>query len=108
VNPPGFAFSQTDRFDPPVNQGNPPEYHVEKPNHWHFTAATKQPAARTTVVAAMLVKDGSEQLEVAWKPNGIEIETPSGAGALSATLEPALRLSAKWHPTSGPAETLEI
>ena len=106
--PAGLAFSQTDRFDPPVNQGNPPEYHVEKPNHWHFTAATKQPAARTTVVAAMLVKDGSEQIGVTWKPNGIEIETPSGAGSLSATLEPALRLSAKWNPTSGPAETFEI
>ncbi|MGC8795064.1 MAG: DUF4962 domain-containing protein, partial [Bryobacteraceae bacterium] len=51
--PQGLAFQQTDQFDTPFNAGNPPEYHEERPNQWHFRAETRRPAAATRIVALM-------------------------------------------------------
>ncbi len=104
----GLEFSQTDRFDTPYNEGNPPEYRREVPNHWHFTAATKGRAARAVITAIMLVRHGSEKLEVSWKPNGVAITTPEGAG--EAWMEPGakIHLRARWIPRVGASEEFSL
>lgn len=108
----GLAFGQTGQFDTPLNEGNPSEYHEDRPNHWHFTATTRQRQPRCAITAVMLVKDSSESIEVDWRDDplrsGIEIKTPSGTGEAWAETAPAIRLFARWRPTTGAAEEMLI
>ena len=102
---PGLGFAQTDQFDTPVNEGNPPEYRRDDlPNHWHFTASTKGKSATATIVAAMLVRGEGEKISVNWTPGGLEIETAAGSGWLRADTTGRLRLEARWRPVAGAGE----
>ncbi|MEK7408073.1 MAG: DUF4962 domain-containing protein [Acidobacteriota bacterium] len=89
----GLAFRQTDVFDTPYNAGNPPEYHEQRENQWHFAAATRQRAARVRIAALMVVRDERETLATVWKEHkgwaGVTIETPSGKGEAWIQVTPA-------------------
>jgi hypothetical protein len=100
----GFDCSQTNRFEPPYNEGNPPEFQQDMPDHWHFTAATREPAGVARILAVMLVRDEFEKIDVRWTPTGIEIETPDGAGEARAELISRSRLYARWTPARGDGE----
>ncbi len=104
----GFSLSQTDQFHPPVNEGNPPEYHVDLPNHWHMTAATNERAAKTVIVAAMAVAGPGERLETEWIENGLRITTPEGSGLVRAVTAPGLHLEAEWNPRRGAGERFSL
>jgi len=108
----GFELSQTDRFDTPFNEGNPPEYQEDMPNQWHFTASTRRRAAATVIAAVMLVRDEQEPVTFQWKREtgraGILIRTPEGKGQAWAGMEGKPQLSARWEPIAGPAEQMRI
>ncbi len=80
----GFSFRQTDLFDTPFNEGNPPEYHEQRQNQWHFTASTAKRAAQARIAAAMLVGDERETLATEWKDYkgwlGLAVEARGGSG----------------------------
>ena len=59
-----FIFEQTDQFDPPVNEGVPPEYQVDVPNHWHLTAQTVQRADIVRIAAFITVSGPGERADV--------------------------------------------
>lgn len=113
-----LAFSQTDQFDPPYNFGNPPEYHQEMPNHWHFTAGAKNRSNATRIAAVMLVEAAGEALRAQWKDHpgwaGIAVDTPEGSGELWAQIAPGAPapekwlasglLGGRWRPKSGREE----
>jgi hypothetical protein len=46
-----LSFSQSDRFEPPVDAGQPPAYDDRKPDQYHFTAETPVPTDRIRFVA---------------------------------------------------------
>ena len=117
----GLAFSQTDLFDTPYNQGNPPEYQEKVDNHWHFRAATQSKAVETRIAALLLVKDEQEEIAVEWKRHpgwtGLFFETSVGRGEAWAQIRAGAAapqgvagklLSAKWTPKSGASETLLV
>lgn len=90
VAPQGLAFSQTDRFDTPYNAGNPPEYHEERPNQWHFRAETREPAAATRILALATVRGPDEDFRVETLEHegwwGLRLETQAGRGEAWAQL----------------------
>ncbi len=118
-----LEFSQTDQFDPPYNAGNPPEYHQQMPNHWHFTAATRQKVREGRIAAIMLVEGPGETLPAKWQAHpgwvGVTVETPDGvaeawaqtaSGARGPREWPELAngacaLAGRWRPKSGTPET---
>jgi len=88
----GLAFSQTDQFDTPYNAGNPPEYHEQRANQWHFRAETRQPAAQTRIGALMVVRGPGEQISTrplqhpGWQ--GLRLESARGTGEAWLQLNP--------------------
>lgn len=89
--PQGLAFSQTDQFDTPYNAGNPPEYHEDRPNQWHFRAETREASAATRILALATVRGPGEDFRVeplahpGWL--GLRLTTASGRGEAWAQLE---------------------
>lgn len=118
----GLEFSQTDQFDTPYNEGNPPEYHEEKPNQWHFTARTLAPATRTRIGAAMVVRGPRESFRTEWLERsgwaGVSIHTESGQGVVWMQITPGepppegipegTLLGGRWDPLEGSPETLLV
>jgi hypothetical protein len=118
----GLSFSQTDQFDPPFNEGNPKEYQREVPNHWHFTASTKTPEAKTYIAAVMLVGTVKDDLSVVWKKHpgwmGISTRTAEGEGKAWIRFSPSssapegvnkeTRMSACWVDQRGGVEEMTI
>jgi hypothetical protein len=110
----GLAFGQTDKFDTPYNEGNPPEYHEERADQWHFAARTKERAARTRIAAAMVIRGPGEAFETGWlsRPGqtGVRFASPEGKGEVWLHLAPnAARLvEATWQPAKGEPERLTI
>ncbi len=118
----GLTFSQTDQFDTPYNEGNPPEYHQEKPNQWHFTARTQKPEARTRIAAAMAVRGPGENFHTRWLEQdgwaGVSIESEQGTGTLWMQVTPGaappegvpegVLLAAQWRPRGGEVEALNV
>ncbi len=115
----GLEFSQTDAFDTPYNQGNPPEYHQHVENQWHFCAATQAPAAATRIAAAMVVADEARPLAAEWREHpgwlGVIWQADAGRGEIWAQVRPgaaapsgvdAALLFARWQPITGASETL--
>jgi len=80
----GLSFHQTDLFDTPFNEDNPPEYHERRENQWHFRAATSKPAGQTRIAALMVVRGAGEDFAVEWKPgkgwNGVTVQSADGTG----------------------------
>jgi len=116
-----LSFHQTDQFDTPYNQGNPPEYHQQVENQWHFTARTRKRASETRIGAVMVVRDDSEQWRTEWisQPGwlGIRVAAPDGTGEAWLQVTPGAKgpafamgrlLAARWRPTRGSAESLVI
>ena len=118
----GLAFHQTDQFDTPYNEGNPPEYHEDKPNQWHFTARTLQPAARTRIGAVMVVRGPGEDFDTEWLEHpgwwGVQLSSPEGAGSIWIQVTPGSRppdgvpagsvLAARWQPRQGEPELMLV
>jgi hypothetical protein len=118
----GLAFSQTDQFDTPYNEGNPPEYHEDKPNQWHFTARTLQPAARTRIGAVMVVRGPGEDFDTEWLEHpgwwGVQLSSREGAGRIWIQVTPDSRppegvpagslLAARWQPPEGDPELMLV
>lgn len=118
-----LRFSQTDQFDPPFNEGNPPEYRQEMPNHWHFTAATTGKASEARMAALMLVESVGEAFVAHWHTHpgwaGVSLRMPGGLAEAWAQTAPGApgpkefaglaggtcALAARWVPRSGRAET---
>lgn len=121
-----LAFSQTDQFDPPYNQGNPPEYQEQVPNHWHFTAATTIKSAEQRIAAVMLVQAAGENIKEQWIEHpgwlGVAIQAPAGTAEVWAQTKPAAPgpkgfrelaagkcpLAARWRPASGRPEVFVL
>jgi hypothetical protein len=78
----GLAFHLTDQFDTPYNAGNPPEYHEERPNQWHFRAETREPVAATRIAALMIVRGPGEdfQTELLEERGWLGLRLRMGAG----------------------------
>ncbi len=113
TSPLGLRFTQTDAFETPYNFQTPPEYQEQRENQWHFTAATEGRAARTRILAAMLVEGPGEKLSYEWKQadarSGIAIETPEGKGELWGRVSGTRpRLEGIWQPVRGQEERLVI
>jgi hypothetical protein len=110
----GLAFSQTDKFDTPFNEGNPPEYHQERADQWHFTARTKEKAARARVAAAMVVRGPGEAFETEWlsRPgrSGVRFASEEGKGEVWIDLAPGAAglIEAVWTPKEGDPERLSV
>ena len=118
----GLDLSQTHLFDTPYNEGNPEEYQEEVSNHWHFTASTQEPAAKTRIGALMLVTSSNEDLTANWKSHagwmGLSIKTPLGWGEawVQASVgsppppgvEEDVRMLAVWEGIDGSTENLSI
>jgi len=118
----GLGFHLTDQFDTPYNEGNPPEYHEQRANQWHFKATTQQPASEVRIAAVMAVRGPAEKLEVDWKQHpgwsGAALRTPDGsgevwaqraAGAAPPSGVPATaRLFGLWRPVTGETERLMV
>ena len=119
----GFGFSHTDQFDTPYNEGNPPQFHEERPNHYHFTASTAQAMERCRIVALALVMGDGETLAaervgtapgwLAWRvpTQGatVNISVQQVAGAESPAGIPSdAQLSATWSSADGEHENLCI
>ncbi len=118
----GLSFHQTDQFDTPFNEGNPPEYHTQMPNHWHFRAATRRQAARLRIAASIVVRGKDEGFEAqplahaGW--SGIRLETSRGAGeawvqysteaAPPAGVPAERKIFARWQPKGAAAETFGV
>ena len=60
-SPAGLSFSQTDAFDPPVNEGVPDHMRLDLPNQWHLTAETQRPAGGQRIAAVMVVSGPDDQ-----------------------------------------------
>ena len=119
----GLVFEQTDQFDPPYNQGNPPEYQEDRPNHWHFTARTRTGAAETRIAAVMVVRGPEEKFETQWRDQagwaGLVLRSAEGEGEVWAQVKagakppawagsPNAILAGRWKPVKGAAETLSV
>lgn len=121
----GLAFHQTHTFDTPYNEGNPPEYHEQKPDQWHFKAGTERLATQTRIAALMVVRGPQEKFAIEWKQHvgwrGMAIEAAGGSGEAWAQTSPGapgpqhfppevrsgkMRLAALWRPLKGEQETL--
>ena len=61
--PGGFDFHQTNLFETPYNEGIPPKYHRDMPNHYHFTASTRRKSESRRIAAFMLVEGPCERFE---------------------------------------------
>ena len=113
-SPAGLAFSQTDQFDTPFNEGNPPEYQEEKANQWHFTARTVEKASQTRIGAAMVIRGQGEAFDTEWleKPgwSGVRMVSADGEGEVWMNLTPgsAERIRALWQPRGGEPEELVV
>ncbi len=118
----GQGFHLTDVFDMPYNEGNPPEYHEQVANQWHFKATTARPAAEVRIAAVMAVRGPDEQLDVEWKQHpgwsGAALRTPGGSGEIWAQLAagaaapvgvpPAVRVFGLWRPGKGAPERVTV
>ena len=119
----GLGFSQTDQFDTPYNEGNPPEYWEDKPGQWHFTARTLERARAVRIAAAMVVRGVNQTLETAFMSyfgwRGVRVSSDEGEGEIwiqvTAGLKPpyggvplSAMISAIWRPKSGPEERLAV
>ncbi len=118
----GLAFHLTDQFDTPYNEGNPPEYHEQRPNQWHFRATTTHPAAETRIAAVMAVRSSGEKLDCEWKRHpgwsGAALRAAGGSGEVWAQLAPGAppppgvpalaRVAGLWRPVKGEAERLVV
>jgi len=116
-----FSFTQTDVFDTPYNQGNPPEYHEEKENQWHLRASTTTPVREQRIGAALVVTATGEDLRTRWLEHpgwlGASLETTAGRGLVwmcirrGATPPSGVRgdyVYGRWNPLSGEVEELAI
>lgn len=118
----GLAFSQTDQFDTPYNEGNPPEYWEDKPNQWHFAARTLERAAETRIAAAMVVRGPGETFDTQWLEHpgwwGVSLQTGAGEGRVWAQVRrgapgpegiaPGAILAARWTDAEGRVETISV
>jgi len=90
--PLGLTFTQTDQFDTPYNAGNPPEYHEERANQWHFRAASRKSATQTRIGALMVVRDRSEAFRTDWRERqgwlGVTLEAAGVSGEAWLQLTP--------------------
>ncbi len=116
----GLSFRQTDLFDTPYNEGNPSEYHEQRPNHWHFTARTSRPLAETRIASAMIVRDADDTFRADFQERpgwlGVTLTAADGSGEVWARVSPGApapewagataSVAARWRPAAGPAETL--
>jgi hypothetical protein len=99
-SPAGLVLDQTDAFDTPYNEGNPPEYHEQVKNQWHFRARTERRAAEARIAALMVVRGPSEDFTTEWLHRadafGVVLKTPEGSGEAWIDLKrPGLR--ARWQ-----------
>ena len=99
----GYVKKENNRCN---GEGNPPAFHREASDHWHFTASTKQQSRRSVISAVMLVTGPGDKIEANWSPNRIEIETPDGAGAAWVEAGWNVRLHARWQPKDGKPEEM--
>jgi hypothetical protein len=118
----GLGFHLTDVFDTPYNEGNPPEYHEQVANQWHFKATTARPAAEARIAALMAVSGPDEPLDVDWRGHpgwsGAALKTAAGSGEVWAQLvagaappagvPPAVRVFGVWTPLKGAPERLAV
>jgi len=118
----GLTFHLTDVFDTPYNEGNPPEYHEQVANQWHFKVTTARPTAEARIAAVMAVRGPSEELDIQWKEHpgwtGATLRTPAGSGEVWAQLvhgaPPPVgvgvgtRLFGRWRPLKGESEGLRV
>ena len=92
VSDTGLTFSQTDAFDTPYNEGNPPEYHEQLPNHWHFKASTREKLPATRIAAVMVVRGAGEDLRTEWREQpgwvGLRLTGQGGSGEIWAQTTP--------------------
>lgn len=117
----GLSFYQTDRFDTPFNEGNPPEYHKQVENQWHFSARTADRVAETRIGAVLVVSDESERFVARWRDQtgwlGVAVEGAEGAGEAWIQVTPRSKgptiaggrmLAARWKPARGEEELLAV
>jgi hypothetical protein len=118
----GLSFHLTDLFDTPYNEGNPPEYHENRPNQWHFKASTERLVPATRIAAAMIVRGPLDKFSAQWKQHpgwsGVALESAGGAGELWAQMVPGAapplgvpgpaRLAGFWRPVKGDTEGLTV
>jgi hypothetical protein len=81
----GLSFEQTDAWPLAPKTGYPTATQPEPAKRWHFTATTREPAARRRIAAIMTVGDKSERLRYTVRelPGGkVEVaSTDTGASA---------------------------
>ena len=118
----GLDFHLTDQFDTLYNEGNPPEYHEQVANQWHFKGTLQRPAAATRIAAVMVVRGPKEELAVEWRQqpgwSGAFVRTAGGSGEVWAQLAPGAppppgvpataRVAGLWRPAEGEAERLIV
>ncbi len=115
----GLLFEQTDAFDTPYNEGNPPEYHEKLPNQWHFAARTDRRFAETRIAAAMVVRGEGEIFLAEWKYHpgwmGVLLQTEDGEGEAWVQVSPKIPgprslhradvlMAGIWRPLEGEDE----
>ncbi len=118
----GLGFSQTDQFDTPYNEGNPPEYWEDKPNQWHFSARTREQAAKTRIGAAMVVRGLGETFDTEWLEHrgwwGVSLADNEGSGEIWMQVTPgapppagvsrSCLIAAHWQPHEGETEWMLV
>ena len=60
----GLSLTQTDQFQPPINEGSPPGFELDLPDHWHLTAETVNRADSVRVAALITVTGPDEEVDV--------------------------------------------
>jgi len=81
----GFSFDQTDAWPLAPKTGFPTAAQREPAKRWHFTASTREPAARRRIAAIMTIGDKNDRPEytVRGLPDG-QLEVTSAAGGTPA------------------------
>ncbi|GIX07027.1 MAG: hypothetical protein KatS3mg115_1430 [Candidatus Poribacteria bacterium] len=79
--PGGFHLSQTDRFDVPYNEGNPPAYHREVADHYHFAATTRERTPRRRIAAFGWIQTPEEEA------SGERLRAPEGWVAVAVRMD---------------------
>ncbi len=102
-----LGFSQTDRFEPPVDAGQPPEYDDRKPAQYHFTAETPTRVDRIRIVAvARIGRDGampdvSVELEADRVTASLKDEAGEGTVKVPLTVDADTPGTATWYALDG-------
>jgi hypothetical protein len=102
-----LSFSQSDRFEPPVDAGQPPAYDDRKPDHYHFTAETPVRTDRIRFVAVARMGRVDAMPDVSVERDGdrliATLKDEAGEGTVEVPLTPDAETpgTAAWYALDG-------